>query len=85
MLTEDEKCQEFLEAASQYEEDSIHLEDLYKADANIQQIKTEKHTYRIVPCHLQFHNLVTLFRAAIDGFLTLLTDWTLPFTHPLNW
>ncbi|KAF0413838.1 alpha/beta-hydrolase [Gigaspora margarita] len=81
MQTEDEKFQEFMSEASHYE-DSIYLEDLWKSDANV---KIDKRLHKITTKRLQFHNLVTLFQAALDAFLTLLTDWSLPFTHPLNW
>ncbi|CAG8787221.1 19494_t:CDS:2 [Dentiscutata erythropus] len=83
--TEEEIFQEFKSAADQYNEDSYHLKDLWYSDGTIQEIRTAKHQIKIAPKHPHFHNVVVSFQAALDAFLTLLTDWTLPFTHPLNW
>ncbi|CAG8544055.1 4365_t:CDS:2 [Acaulospora morrowiae] len=66
-----------------YTHESSHLEDLWSIPIKNHLVGDNEYKIEVDKCHLRHMSFI--FRAAFDVVLTLLTDWTLPFKHPLYW
>ncbi|CAG8453539.1 12493_t:CDS:2 [Acaulospora colombiana] len=84
MASQEDIYHDFQRAAKQsYAGEYPHLEDLWSISAKGHLVDGELYMIEDEKCHLQ--HLSFIVRTAIDAVLTLLTDWTLFFKHPLHW